>query len=85
MQIAVTGLGRMGANVVRRPQHGGHACIAYDVNAATVERLVAERMTTARSLRGIVDFPSFGDAVDSSRDRVALNPGAGKPTPGGAK
>ncbi len=50
MQIGVIGLGRMGANIVRRLQRGGHACVAYDVDAATVERLAAQGMTTAPSL-----------------------------------
>jgi 6-phosphogluconate dehydrogenase len=36
MQIAMIGLGRMGANMVRRLQRGGHECVAYDVNAAAV-------------------------------------------------
>src|ERR1700676_1219734 len=42
MQIGVIGLGRMGANIVRRMQRGGHACVAYDVSPANVERLAAE-------------------------------------------
>ena len=32
MQIAMVGLGRMGANMVRRLLRAGHDCIAYDVN-----------------------------------------------------
>jgi hypothetical protein len=41
-QIGVIGLGRMGANIVRRLQRGGHQCLAYDVDAAMVARLAAE-------------------------------------------
>jgi 6-phosphogluconate dehydrogenase len=54
MQIGVIGLGRMGANIVRRLQHGGHACVAYDVDAATVARLAAEGMATTGDLSNFV-------------------------------
>ena len=33
MQLGVVGLGRMGANIVRRLKRNGHACVVYDVNA----------------------------------------------------
>jgi 6-phosphogluconate dehydrogenase len=54
MQIGVIGLGRMGANIVRRLQRGGHACVAYDVNAAMVERLAAEGLPATGSLSDFV-------------------------------
>ncbi|MBV8877673.1 MAG: decarboxylating 6-phosphogluconate dehydrogenase [Gammaproteobacteria bacterium] len=41
MRIAMIGLGRMGANMVRRLQQGGHECVAYDHTAENV-RAVAE-------------------------------------------
>jgi 6-phosphogluconate dehydrogenase len=41
MQIAMIGLGRMGANMVRRLQRGGHHCVAHDVNAEAVAAMVA--------------------------------------------
>jgi 6-phosphogluconate dehydrogenase len=50
MQIGVVGLGRMGANIVRRLQRGGHECVAYDVNAAIVDRLAAEGMPATPNL-----------------------------------
>jgi 6-phosphogluconate dehydrogenase len=50
MQIGVIGLGRMGANIVRRLQRGQHECVAYDADASVVERLAAEGMATTRSL-----------------------------------
>ena len=41
MRIGMVGLGRMGANMVRRLQHGGHECVAYDHTAANVKAAVA--------------------------------------------
>jgi 6-phosphogluconate dehydrogenase len=40
MQIGMIGLGRMGANMVRRLQQGGHACVAYDRSADAVKTVV---------------------------------------------
>ena len=40
MQLGMIGLGRMGANIVRRLMRDGHECVVYDVNAATVADLV---------------------------------------------
>jgi 6-phosphogluconate dehydrogenase len=37
MQLGMIGLGRMGANLVRRLQTAGHECVVYDPNAAAVE------------------------------------------------
>ena len=31
MQLGMVGLGRMGANIVRRLMRGGHECVVYDV------------------------------------------------------
>ena len=36
MQIGMIGLGRMGANMVRRLLRGGHQCVVYDRNAEAV-------------------------------------------------
>jgi len=36
MQLGMVGLGRMGANLVRRLQRDGHECVVYDVNADAV-------------------------------------------------
>jgi 6-phosphogluconate dehydrogenase len=54
MQIGVIGLGRMGANIVRRLERGGHTCIAYDTDGAMVARLAGEGMTTTGSLSDFV-------------------------------
>ena len=37
MQLGMVGLGRMGANLVRRLMRAGHECVVYDVNPATVD------------------------------------------------
>ena len=54
MQLGMIGLGRMGANIVRRLQRGGHACVAFDVDAAMVERLAAEGLSATGSLSDFV-------------------------------
>ena len=42
MQLGMVGLGRMGANIVRRLMRNGHECVVYDVSADSVAELVAE-------------------------------------------
>jgi 6-phosphogluconate dehydrogenase len=54
MQLGMIGLGRMGANMVRRLMRGGHACVAYDRAAPAVEALVQEGATGAGSLAEFV-------------------------------
>ncbi|ONH31070.1 phosphogluconate dehydrogenase (NAD(+)-dependent, decarboxylating) [Pseudofrankia asymbiotica] len=50
MQLGMIGLGRMGANLVRRLTRGGHECVVYDVNADAVAALAAEGATGTNSL-----------------------------------
>jgi 6-phosphogluconate dehydrogenase len=50
MQLGMIGLGRMGANIVRRLMRGGHACVVSDLNAENVRRLTDEGATGATSL-----------------------------------
>ena len=45
MQLGMIGLGRMGANMVRRLQKGGHTCVVYDRNADAVASLAKEKAT----------------------------------------
>ena len=54
MQLAMIGLGRMGANMVRRLMRGGHACVVYDRSAAAVAAMVAEGATGCTSLADLV-------------------------------
>jgi 6-phosphogluconate dehydrogenase len=54
MQIAVVGLGRMGANIVRRLMNSGHECVVYDVRPQSVKELVQEGAVGARSMKDMV-------------------------------
>src|ERR1700748_802419 len=54
MQLGMIGLGRMGANLVRRLMRDGHHCVAYDVNADAVKGLASEGGTGAESLADFV-------------------------------
>ena len=42
MQLGMVGLGRMGANIVRRLMRDGHRCVVYDNNPEAVAALVAD-------------------------------------------
>ena len=42
MQLAIVGLGRMGANIGRRLMKNGHEIVAYDVNKDAVQALSRE-------------------------------------------
>jgi 6-phosphogluconate dehydrogenase len=50
MQLGMVGLGRMGANMVRRLLRGGHQCVVYDRNPESIQSLVDEGATGASSL-----------------------------------
>jgi 6-phosphogluconate dehydrogenase len=50
MQLGMIGLGRMGANMVRRLLAAGHECVVYDRSAAAVQALAKDGATGASSL-----------------------------------
>ncbi|MGA8016157.1 MAG: decarboxylating 6-phosphogluconate dehydrogenase [Candidatus Dormiibacterota bacterium] len=50
MQLGMVGLGRMGANLVRRLTRDGHQCVVYDVDPAAVARLKADGAAGTASL-----------------------------------
>ena len=54
MQLGMIGLGRMGANMVRRLMKGGHACVAYDRSADAVNGLVKDGAIGADALPAFV-------------------------------
>jgi len=54
MQLGMIGLGRMGANMVRRLIKGGHDCLVFDMSPKSVEELVREHATGASSLQDLV-------------------------------
>ena len=63
MQLGMIGLGRMGANMVRRLIKGGHDCVVFDMSPKAVEDLVKENATGAAS---------FGDLVSKLQKPRAL-------------
>jgi 6-phosphogluconate dehydrogenase len=82
----MVGLGRMGANLVRRLERGGHECVVYDVNADAVKTLESEGATGASSIEDFVSKLSkpraawvmvpaayTGDTVD--KIAAAMEPG----------
>jgi 6-phosphogluconate dehydrogenase len=79
MQLGMIGLGRMGANLVRRLLRDGHRCVVYDVNAGVVKELESEGATGAASLEDLavkLDQPRAAwlmlpaAIVDSTLDRL---------------
>jgi 6-phosphogluconate dehydrogenase len=70
MQLGMVGLGRMGANLVRRLMRDGHTCVVYDVSADAVKALEAEGATGARSLE------EFVSKLDSPKAAWVMVPAA---------
>jgi 6-phosphogluconate dehydrogenase len=54
MQLAMIGLGRMGANMVRRLIKGGHQCVVFDMSSKAVEDLALEKAVATSSLADLV-------------------------------
>jgi len=54
LQLGMIGLGRMGANMVRRLTRAGHDCVTYDVSPDAVAAIEAEGATGAGSLQDLV-------------------------------
>ncbi len=54
MQLGMIGLGRMGANMVRRLMKGGHRCVVYNRSQDSVKQLVSEGATGSTSLEDFV-------------------------------
>ncbi|HTV59491.1 MAG TPA: decarboxylating 6-phosphogluconate dehydrogenase [Verrucomicrobiae bacterium] len=63
MQLGMIGLGRMGANMVRRLMRAGHTCVVFDRNQESVKQLVAEGAKGAASLDEFVSKLSQPRAV----------------------
>ncbi|MGO8686748.1 MAG: phosphogluconate dehydrogenase (NAD(+)-dependent, decarboxylating) [Candidatus Dormibacteria bacterium] len=84
MQLGMVGLGRMGANLVRRLMRDGHDCVVYDVDAQAVARLASEgatgtgspdefvaALTVPRAAWVMVPAALTGDTVDALAVRMA--------------
>jgi 6-phosphogluconate dehydrogenase len=54
MQLGMIGLGRMGANMVRRLLAGGHQCVVFDRSAKAVEELTRDKAVGASSIADLV-------------------------------
>jgi 6-phosphogluconate dehydrogenase len=54
MQLGMIGLGRMGANMVRRLMKAGHDCVVYDVSPDSVKSLAGEGATGSESMADFV-------------------------------
>src|SRR5262245_4838184 len=54
MQVGMIGLGRMGANMVRRLLRGGHQCVVFDMSPKAVEELVQDKAVGAADLKDFV-------------------------------
>ena len=54
MQIGMMGLGRMGANMVRRLMRAGHECVVYDISADAVAALVKDGAVGAASMQEFI-------------------------------
>ena len=55
MQLGMIGLGRMGANMVRRFMKNGHQCVVYDRSADAVKGLIKEKAVGATPLAEFVN------------------------------
>ena len=63
MQLGMIGLGRMGANMVRRLMKDGHECVVYDLSAEVVKELAGEGATGSSSMQDLVSKLSKPRAV----------------------
>jgi len=50
MQLGMIGLGRMGANMVRRLMRGGHQCVVWDQDQSSIEKMAQEGASGAKNL-----------------------------------
>lgn len=73
MQIGMIGLGRMGANMVRRLMRGGHECVVFDLNPQNVQQLANEGAV------GISSIDEFKSKLQKPRTVWVMVP-SGNPT-----
>jgi 6-phosphogluconate dehydrogenase len=80
MQLGMIGLGRMGANMVRRLLRGGHQCVVYDRSPGAVQELVKEGAVGASSLDELVEKLARPRAVWLMVPAAAVDPTLGELT-----
>lgn len=81
MQLGMIGLGRMGANMVRRLMRGGHECVVFDLSPDNVKQIAGEGATGSDSLddfiaklnqpRAVWIMVPAGDATESTVNQLA--------------
>ena len=74
LQLGMIGLGRMGANLVRRLMRDGHSCVVYDVNADVVKELASEGVLGAGSLNARRTYHDFDLGTRESHWGIRLEP-----------
>jgi 6-phosphogluconate dehydrogenase len=72
MQLGMVGLGRMGANLVRRLVADGHTCVVYDVSADVVTSLAAE----SDAITGATDLDDFVAKLETPKAAWVMVPAA---------
>jgi 6-phosphogluconate dehydrogenase len=87
MQLGMIGLGRMGANMVRRLMRGGHECVAWDLSAENVNAIAGEGAIGAASIddllarlkppRAVWIMVPAGDATEKTVNELAARMEAG--------
>lgn len=81
MQLGMIGLGRMGANMVRRLMRGGHECVVFDLSPDNVKQIAGEGATGSDSLddfiaklnqpRAVWIMVPAGEATESTVNQLA--------------
>jgi 6-phosphogluconate dehydrogenase len=87
MQIGMVGLGRMGANLVRRLMRDGHSCVVYDIDADAVASLRNDGASPASSVADLIEqlappravwvMVPAGDVTGKTIEDLATHMGAG--------
>ena len=70
MQLGMIGLGRMGANMVKRLLRGGHECVVYDHSEKAIDELVADGAKGAVDMQNFVDRLLLGYSWDGGWRRL---------------
>jgi len=81
MQLGMIGLGRMGANMVRRLMRGGHECVVFDLSTDNVKQIAGEGATGSNSIddfiaklnqpRAVWIMVPSGEATESTVNQLA--------------